>query len=61
MLVLTRKAGEEIVIDGKIRVVIVRAGETVRVGIHAPRDVVILRKEVADLKEVERERCKNRG
>ena len=61
MLVLTRKAGEEIVIDGKIRVVIVRAGETVRVGIDAPRDVVILRKEVADLKEVERERCKNRG
>ena len=58
---LTRKAGEEIVIDGKIRVVIVRAGETVRVGIDAPRDVVILRKEVADLKEVERERCKNRG
>lgn len=47
MLVLTRKAGESIVIDGRITVKIVRLdGEAVKVGIEAPADVPIHREEI---------------
>jgi carbon storage regulator len=47
MLVLTRKLGEEIVIDGHIRVTIVAAkGDRVRVGVTAPAGVRIDRDEV---------------
>ncbi|MEN9573764.1 MAG: carbon storage regulator CsrA [Verrucomicrobiota bacterium] len=47
MLVLTRKLGESIVIDGRITVKIVRVdGETVKVGIEAPADVPIHREEI---------------
>lgn len=47
MLVLTRKLGESIVIDGRITVKIVRVeGETVKVGITAPADVPIHREEL---------------
>ena len=50
MLVLTRKIGEEIVIpalDVTIRLVEVR-GDKVRLGIEAPTEVVVHRKEVWD-------------
>jgi carbon storage regulator len=50
MLVLTRKLGEEIVIpslDVTLRVVEVR-GEKVRLGIQAPTQVAVHRKEVWD-------------
>lgn len=52
MLVLSRKAGERILIGDDIVITIVRTGlESVRVGIEAPRGVKILREEVvADLK-----------
>ena len=47
MLILSRKSGESIVIDGRIHVKIVRVeGEVVKVGIEAPADVPVHRKEV---------------
>jgi carbon storage regulator len=47
MLVLTRRIGEEIVIDGGIRIKITGIkGEQVRIGISAPPQVRIDRKEV---------------
>ncbi len=46
MLVLTRKVGEELIIDGEIRVSIVRVrGNRVRLGIQAPLDVSIRRQD----------------
>ncbi len=49
MLVLTRRIGEEIVIDGNIRIVVTAVkGEKVRIGISAPPDVAVDRKEVHD-------------
>lgn len=47
MLVITRRAGEEIVIGGNIRVTVVRVnGDKVRLGIVAPREVKVLRQEL---------------
>jgi carbon storage regulator len=49
MLVLSRKIGESIVIDGRITVKIVRLeGDMVKLGIEAPRDVPVHRQEVYD-------------
>jgi carbon storage regulator len=51
MLVLTRKIGEEIVIDGHIRVSVVEvASGRVKIGIVAPRSVSIDRAEVHEKK-----------
>jgi carbon storage regulator len=47
MLILTRKLGESIVIDGRITVKIVRMdGDHVRLGIEAPAEVPVHRQEV---------------
>lgn len=47
MLVLSRKVGDEIVIDGHIRVTIAALkGDRVRVGITAPPEVQVDRAEV---------------
>jgi carbon storage regulator len=47
MLILSRKTGESIIIDGRILVKIVRLeGEAVKVGIEAPADVQVHRQEV---------------
>jgi carbon storage regulator len=47
MLVLTRKIGESIIIGDDIEIKIVDAtGRAVKVGIEAPKDVSIYRKEV---------------
>ncbi len=52
MLVLTRKVGEEIVIDGGIRITLLAVGgERVRVGVTAPADVRVDRSEVRDRAE----------
>lgn len=49
MLVLARKIGDTIVIDGGITVTVVDIqGDKVRLGVVAPRDVSVHRKEVAD-------------
>jgi carbon storage regulator len=47
MLILSRKPGETIVIDGRIHVKIIRMeGEAVKIGIEAPADVPVHRHEV---------------
>jgi carbon storage regulator len=47
MLVLARKKGETIIIDGEIEVTVISVeGETVKVGINAPKTKQIHRKEV---------------
>jgi len=47
MLVLSRKLGESIVIDGRIRVKIVRLeGDIVKLGIEAPSEVPVHRQEI---------------
>lgn len=50
MLVLSRKKDEEIVIaDGEIRIMIIEIrGDKVRIGIDAPRDITVHRREVFD-------------
>lgn len=47
MLVLSRKVGEAIIIDDNIEIKVLEShnGE-VKLGINAPRDLVILRKEI---------------
>ena len=51
MLVLTRKAGEQIIIQGNIRISIVSVGPgRVKIGIDAPADVKIDRQEVHERK-----------
>lgn len=52
MLVLTRKAGERIVIDDSIVVEVLEVqGNRVRIGIQAPQGVTILRQELLAGKE----------
>jgi len=47
VLVLTRKSGEALVIDGQIEVIVLGVeGDKVKIGIIAPREVQILRKEL---------------
>ena len=49
MLVLTRKVNQSIVIGDDIEVVVLEVrGEQVRLGIKAPRNVVVHRKEIYD-------------
>ncbi|MBS0208176.1 MAG: carbon storage regulator [Planctomycetes bacterium] len=52
MLVLSRRIGEEIVIDGSIVITVLGSGrERVRIGLTAPRSVRIDRKEIQDRRE----------
>jgi len=54
MLILSRKAGDSVMIDGGVRIVVLGVeGNSVRLGIDAPADVRVLRGEI--LKQVERE------
>jgi carbon storage regulator len=49
MLILSRRAGETIVIDGNIRITVLEVrGDQVRIGIEAPRSVSVHRQEVFD-------------
>ena len=49
MLILSRKPGETVVIDGRIRVKVIRVeGDVVKIGIEAPADISIHRQEVYD-------------
>ena len=48
MLVLSRKKNETIIIDGKIKIEVLKVkGNTIRLGITAPKDVRVLRGELA--------------
>jgi carbon storage regulator len=52
MLVLSRKAGESIVIDGGITITVLEIrGRHVRLGIRAPEDMSVLREELATFKD----------
>jgi carbon storage regulator len=54
MLVLSRKLGETIVIDGEIRVTVVKIDRNqIRIGIEAPKTVSIYREEIAPQHEVQ--------
>lgn len=54
MLILTRKKGESIIIDGNIEVKVVECEDgRVKIGIEAPKAIEILRKEL--LTEIENE------
>jgi carbon storage regulator len=58
MLVLTRKPGQSIMIGDGVEVQVLSvAGEKVRLGITAPRDVSIFRNEVYDRIEAEQGRA----
>jgi carbon storage regulator len=49
MLVLSRRAGERLVLGGTITVTVIEVrGDTVRLGIDAPREVRVHRAEVLD-------------
>ena len=53
MLVLSRKKNETIIIDGRIKVEILKIkGNTIRLGISAPKEMKVLRGELSPL-EVE--------
>ena len=57
MLVLTRKPGQSIMIGDGVEVQVLSvAGEKVRLGINAPREVAIFRHEVYERIESENER-----
>lgn len=49
MLVVTRKSNQSLIINGNIEVIILEAKDaSVKVGINAPRDIKIYRKEIFD-------------
>ncbi|HEV3079740.1 MAG TPA: carbon storage regulator, partial [Gemmataceae bacterium] len=54
MLVLTRRVGEEIVIDGDIRITVVDiSGDRTRIGISAPPSIRIDRREIYERRQRE--------
>lgn len=59
MLVLTRKTGQKLIIDNDIEVVILETrGESVKIGINAPKHVSVFREEVYE--EIRRTNCEAR-
>ena len=47
MLILTRKQNESIIIGDNIEIVVTRvSGNKVRIGVAAPRDIAVYRKEI---------------
>lgn len=52
MLVLSRKVGERILIGDQVSVTVVRVGPNlVRLGIEAPRDMLVVREELTEREE----------
>jgi carbon storage regulator len=53
MLVLSRKLGEKIVIDGQIKVTVLKIqGGRIQIGIDAPESIRVLRKELREHKPI---------
>src|SRR5579871_4450398 len=62
MLVLRRKVGEAIVLNGVITVYVLAVeGERVKLGINAPPDVVIVRQELLDAVSQENRAARRQG
>ncbi len=62
MLVLRRKVGEAIVLNGVITVYVLAVeGERVKLGINAPPDVVIVRQELLDAVSQENRAARKQG
>jgi len=60
MLVLTRKVHQSIIVGDDIEIVVLDVrGEQVRLGIKAPKDVVVHRKEVYE--QIQEENCRSAG
>jgi len=58
VLILSRKPGEALVLDGGIRIdILATDGRTVRIGIEAPQQVRILRAEIVASVEAETRRA----
>jgi carbon storage regulator len=56
MLIVSRKKSESILIGDDIEVIVTEVGaDRVKIGIKAPKGVTILRKELADARELNRE------
>ena len=62
MLILTRKKNESIIIDGNIEVKIIELEDgRVKIGIEAPKEIEILRKELYDQMQEENKAAVNVG
>lgn len=56
MLIISRKAGESFLIGDSIEIVILESqSEKITVGIKAPKDVTILRKELYEIQKANKE------
>lgn len=62
MLILTRKKNESVIIDGNIEVKIIELEDgRVKIGIEAPKEIEILRKELYDGMQEENKAAVNVG
>jgi carbon storage regulator len=62
MLILSRKSGDAIVIDGGIRIVVVQCDRgSVRIGIEAPPETTILRAELIEQVAAQNKRASVQG
>lgn len=60
MLILSRKSGESLIINDQIEITITEiSGDKVKIGIEAPLDVKILRKELCQTVEHNRQAAKS--
>lgn len=51
MLVLSRKTGEKIIINGSITITVIKIkGDRIKLGIEAPKSVEVMRQEVVKAK-----------
>lgn len=62
MLILSRKVGESLMIQDDIEIMITEiSGDKVKIGIHAPRDVKVIRKELLQTMESNRDAAQGAG
>ncbi|MFT3951785.1 MAG: carbon storage regulator CsrA [Oscillospiraceae bacterium] len=62
MLILSRKAGESILINGNIEVKIIDvSGDKIKIGIDAPRSVSVLRSELRQTAEENKNAAESAG